>query len=385
MFTHSWDSSEELFKEEALNFLESADPKTLIKWRKISFDITRKYYSNIITYTTNLFIPLTFLCRNTCSYCGFRKSKIELGAEFLSIDKIRENLLKAQEYGLSEILITMGDKPETKYPNAQKWLEDHGFRSTIEYTKFIAQLCLEDNLLPHINAGSLSFSDYYQLKAVSASMGLMLENSSFRLSEIGMPHHKSPDKHPKVRLQSLRDAGRLKIPFTTGLLIGIGEHYQEIINSLLDINRLFEKYGHIQEVIIQNFNPHPNSLMNNYPPASLSLMEKIIILARIILQPEISIQVPPNLLNGSRNRFINAGISDWGGLSPLTPDYINPNHKWPNIDYLAEISAKSGKKMKERLPIYPRYLNLGWISSKVRQVITEQELSTEDGYRKRAQ
>lgn len=385
LFSQLWDSSEEQFKEEAIKFLGSADPRILSEWRRISIEITQKYYNNIITYTTNLFIPLTFLCRNKCSYCGFSRSEPQSDAEFLSIKKIKEELLKAQEYGLSEILITMGDKPELRYPNAQKWLENHGFHSTIEYTKFIANSCLEENLLPHINAGSLSFSDYQQLKDVSASMGLMLENTSSRFSEIGMPHHNSPDKYPEVRLQSLRDAGKLKIPFTTGLLIGIGESYQEIINSLVDIKRIFEKYGHIQEVIIQNFQPHPNSLMKNYPTVPLSLLEKIIILARIVLQPEISIQIPPNLLTGSENRFINSGISDWGGISPLTLDYINPNHKWPSIAYLAEISAKSGKKMKERLPIYPRYLNLGWISPQIRKVIMEQELSTEDGYRKRTQ
>ena len=385
LFSQLWDSSEEQFKEEAIKFLGSADPRILSEWRRISIEITQKYYNNIITYTTNLFIPLTVLCRNKCSYCGFSRSEPQSDAEFLSIKKIKEELLKAQEYGLSEILITMGDKPELRYPNAQKWLENHGFHSTIEYTKFIANSCLEENLLPHINAGSLSFSDYQQLKDVSASMGLMLENTSSRFSEIGMPHHNSPDKYPEVRLQSLRDAGKLKIPFTTGLLIGIGESYQEIINSLVDIKRIFEKYGHIQEVIIQNFQPHPNSLMKNYPTVPLSLLEKIIILARIVLQPEISIQIPPNLLTGSENRFINSGISDWGGISPLTLDYINPNHKWPSIAYLAEISAKSGKKMKERLPIYPRYLNLGWISPQIRKVIMEQELSTEDGYRKRTQ
>lgn len=385
LIDHLWDNSEELFKEEAVKFLESTNSKMINKWRETSVEITKKYYSNIITYTTNLFIPLTFLCQNMCSYCGYRRSEVQLGSEFLSIDSIRESLLKAKEYGLSEILITMGDKPELKYPKAQKWLENHEFHSTVEYTKLIAQLCLEENLLPHINAGTLSFSDYQQLKDVSASMGMMLENTSKRLSEKGMPHHNSPDKHPIVRIKSLRDAGRLKIPFTTGLLIGIGEYPQEIIDSLLEIKESFKKYKHIQEVIIQNFQPHPNTIMSNYPSASLLLLEKIIILARIILQPEISIQAPPNLISGSESRFINAGISDWGGLSPVTPDYINPNHNWPDITYLTEVSARSGKEMKERLPIYPRYINLGWVSSKVKQVIRSQELSTEDGYRKRTQ
>ncbi len=372
-----------LAENQAVEFIKLDDVDEISAWKKSAQTIANNVYQHQITYTTNVFVPLTFLCRNACDYCGFRHSRIPLGEEYLKPEKIEKILETAKHHRVSEVLITMGDKPEKKYPNAQKWLLEHGFNSTVEYIYYIAEKALTFELLPHINAGTLAFDELRHLREVSASMGLMLETISSRLTHRGLPHAQSPDKNPKIRMTTIKNAGTLKIPFTSGILVGIGETPKEIVKSLFSLKNIHEKYHHLQEVIIQNFQPQKHTPMENFSPPSIDLMEKIIIIARYILPPEISIQIPPNLIQGHELRFIEAGISDWGGISSITHDYINPGHKWPPIAQLTQITREGGYRLRERLPVYPSYLNLDWLSSRVYNLIRTRNLVTKDGYRKR--
>lgn len=340
-------------------------------------------FNGHLTFTTNVFIPVTFLCRNNCAYCGYRQPKVESGEEFLAVKKIDQLLKKAEKSKVSEILITMGEKPETKYPEAARWLQENGFGSIVEYVYSIAEKALEYGLLPHINAGSLKFDELSYLKEVSASMGVMAEILSTRLMIKGMPHEESPDKHPKTRIKTIKNAGRLKIPFTTGILVGIGETPKEIISSLHALKNIHDKYHHLQEVIIQNFQPHQASRMVNIPSPSSSFLEKIIVVARHILPQEISIQIPPNLIEGDFSILIQSGISDWGGISPITTDYINPDHPWPELTQLQSWTEDVGYKLIERLPVYPQYMNSDWLPQQIYDLIRTKGLSTKEGYRKR--
>jgi 7,8-didemethyl-8-hydroxy-5-deazariboflavin synthase CofG subunit len=367
----------------AISFLKSDDSQTLAKWKKSAQNISKKINHQNITFTTNIFLPLTFLCRNSCTYCNFRLSNVPKGKEYLDISKIDNLLVKAKKLRVSEVLITMGEKPEKSYPEAKKWLRKNGFDSTIDYTYFIAQKALKFGLLPHINAGSLKLKEFSYLQEVSASMGLMLENISSRMTYNGMPHHQSPDKTPQKRLTALKHAGELKIPFTSGILIGIGETMKEIVSSLFFFRNLFRKYRHLQEIIIQNCQPKLNGKTENNHLISLDLLEKVVIVARHILPPEISIQIPPNLILADYNKFINSGISDWGGISPITPDYINPAHNWPTKGQLEKISKEHGYNLIERLPVYPKFIQQGWLSPKIYEVIKTENLETKDGYRKK--
>jgi 7,8-didemethyl-8-hydroxy-5-deazariboflavin synthase CofG subunit len=365
----------------ALSFLQSDDSQTLEKWKKSAQNISKKITHHNITFTTNVFLPLTFLCRNTCTYCNFRLASVSKGEEYLDISKIDSLLVKAKKFRVSEVLITMGEKPEEGNPEAKKWLHKHGFDSTIDYTYFIAQKALEFGLLPHINAGSLKLEEFSYLREVAASMGLMLENISSRMTHIGMPHHQSPDKAPHKRINALKHAGELKIPFTSGILIGIGETQKEIVSSLFFLRNLFKKYRHLQEIIIQNYQPKLNGKTVNNHLISLNLLEKVVIVARHILPPEISIQIPPNLILADYTKFVNSGVSDWGGISPITPDYINPEHSWPTKGQLEKVTEEQGYNLIERLPVYPHFIQQDWLSQKIYEVIKSENLATEDGYR----
>jgi 7,8-didemethyl-8-hydroxy-5-deazariboflavin synthase CofG subunit len=298
------------------------------------------------------------------------------GQEYLNPGKIETILARAKRLRISEVLITMGDKPEQKYPNAKKWLKTHGFDSTIDYTYFIAKKALDYELLPHINAGTMTIDDLIRLREVSASIGLMLETISSRLTQKGFPHDQSPDKFPEKRKRTIASAGKLKIPFTSGILVGIGETLEEIVDSLFTLRCLYQKYQHLQEVIIQNFQPQKNTPMANSSPPSMELIEKILIVARHILPTEISIQIPPNLVKGQEHRFLRAGMSDWGGISSISSDYINPDHIWPSKAELKQITEEAGYYMQERLPVYPRYINVDWLSMQVYQLIKHKKLNT---------
>ncbi|MFX0170561.1 MAG: 7,8-didemethyl-8-hydroxy-5-deazariboflavin synthase subunit CofG [Candidatus Hodarchaeota archaeon] len=376
-------SSNKLSVKKTLKFLYTEKSDEIISWKKSALSISLNEYNRHVTFTTNVFIPITFLCRNECSYCGYRRSKVEKGKEFTAPNEIERILQKAKRTKVSEVLLTLGEKPESKYPSARKWLLKNGYDSTIEYIRFIAQKALDFGLLTHINAGSMSYDELKILKEVSASMGVMLEILGTRLTLNGMPHAKSPDKHPKTRLTTIKNAGKLKIPFTSGLLIGIGETPKEIVSSLYALRNIHKNYRHLQEVIIQNFHPHIGRKMVSFPTISMEYLEKVVILARHILPSEISIQVPPNLIKGNESRFLEAGVSDWGGISSITHDYINPDHSWPKISYLQNKTTQAGFILHERLPVYPQYINLLWLSKEVYSLIKSKDIQTKDGYRKR--
>ncbi|MFF7992967.1 bifunctional FO biosynthesis protein CofGH [Kitasatospora xanthocidica] len=327
----------------------------------------------IITYSKSVFIPLTRLCRDKCHYCTFATvpGKLRRAGHgmFMSPDEVLEVARRGAELGCKEALITLGDKPEDRWPEAREWLDAHGYDDTIAYVRAMSIRILEETgLLPHLNPGVLSWTDFQRLKPVSASMGMMLETTATRLwSEPGGPHHGSPDKEPAVRLRVLEDAGRSSVPFTSGLLIGIGETYQERAESLFALRKVSRAYHGIQELILQNFRAKPDTAMRGMPDAELDELVATVAVARHLLGPTACLQAPPNLVDGEYERLIGAGIDDWGGVSPLTPDHVNPERPWPQIDRLAERSAAAGFELRERLAVYPEYVRRGepWLDPRV--------------------
>lgn len=314
-------------------------------------------HRNIITYSRKVFIPLTQLCRDVCHYCTFAKTPKNLASPYLDADQVLETVIDAQKLGCKEVLFTLGERPEQRYGKAREALEQMGFRSTLAYLAHVAaRVVNETGLLPHINAGCMSKDEMSMLRPVSASMGLMLESSSKRLCEPGQPHFGSPDKDPERRLETIRIAGELKVPFTTGILIGIGETRRERIESLLAIRDLHDRYGHIQEIIIQNFRAKDGTKMSQAPEPDLDELLWSIAVARLIFGAQMSIQAPPNLSPGVLRQLVNAGLNDWGGVSPATPDYVNPEAPWPHLTQLSRETELVGKKLEQRLTIYPDYV-----------------------------
>lgn len=316
----------------------------------------------LITYSRNVFIPVSNACRNACGYCGFRSSEPEI----MPIRRVRLILEEGGKHGCKEALFTLGERPETHPPIAAK-LKAWGYSDVIEYLYDLCLLALEHGLLPHSNPGVVNEEELKSLREVNASMGLMLENSSPRLLLPGMPHYRSPGKDPRKRLQMIAHAGRLKIPFTTGLLIGIGETREEVRASIQDLAELHARYGHIQEIIIQNFKPKEGTPMANYPEPGLEAVLDAVRACRDIL-PGVTVQVPPNL-NLAWDRLLREGVSDLGGISPVTPDYINPEDAWPRVDEIRERLLGLGHCLRERLPIYPAYISQGWFSEKTAPLI----------------
>ena len=312
-------------------------------------------HGRLVSYSRKVFIPLTELCRDVCHYCTFAKAPKRITAPYLSPDQVLEIARVGQAAGCKEALFTLGDKPELRYGVARDALAEMGYATTLEYLRAMAELVIrETGLLPHLNPGVMTLDEMAMLRDVSVSMGIMLETSSTRLSERGGCHFGSPDKDPAVRLETIRNAGKLSIPFTSGILIGIGETRDERIESLLALWDLHLEYGHIQEIIIQNFRAKPDTKMANAPEPDLADLQWTIAVARIIFGPEMSIQAPPNLSDGGRG-LIAAGLNDWGGVSPVTPDHVNPEAPWPHLDQLANDTALCGKVLVERLGIYPAY------------------------------
>ncbi len=323
-----------------------------------------------MTYSPKVFIPLTRLCADVCHYCTFATTPSRLHAPYLTPEEVLEIARAGAGAGCKEALFTLGDAPERRYAAAQEWLAERGFARTIDYVRHCAELVLtETGLLPHVNAGVLGEDDYRLLRPFAASAGLMLESTSERLLEKGGAHHGSPDKVPAVRLASLEAAGRARVPMTSGILIGIGETPQERIESLLALRDVHARHGHLQEVIVQNFCPKPGTKMSGAPEASEADFLRVVAAARIVLPDEVSVQAPPNL-NGERlEELIGAGIDDWGGISPVTLDHVNPEAPWPEIALLKEICAWAGRPLVERLTIYPRFVatdDTSWIDSKLR-------------------
>ena len=326
------------------------------KLMAVAADLRDEQFHNVVTYSRKVFIPLTQLCRDVCHYCTFAQVPKKLDKAYLSLEEVVEIARQGAAMGCQEALFTLGERPELRYKAARDALQDMGYETTLDYLKAAAEkVFTETGLLPHLNPGCLSAEEMAMLRPVAPSMGIMLESASPRLCEKGMPHFGSPDKDPQRRLETLAEAGRQKIPFTTGILIGIGETRQERIESLLAIRELHERYGHIQEIIVQNFRAKPDTLMAHAPEPDLNELLWTIAVARIIFGSAMAIQAPPNLSPGVLPQIINAGINDWGGVSPLTPDYVNPEAPWPHLENLRRESALGGKVLLERLTIYPRY------------------------------
>ncbi|MEV0581913.1 bifunctional FO biosynthesis protein CofGH [Nonomuraea sp. NPDC050310] len=323
----------------------------------------------VITYSRKVFIPLTRLCRDRCGYCTFATAPHKLDSPFLSPDEVLEIARAGAAMGCKEALFTLGDRPEERWKPAREWLDAHGYDDTLSYVRAMAIRVLEETgLLPHLNPGVMSWRDLQRLKPVSPSMGMMLETTSERLfTEKGAAHYGSPDKDPAVRLRVLEDAGRINVPFTTGILIGIGETIEDRAESIFAIRRVAREYGGIQEVIVQNFRAKPDTAMRGMPDADLHELAATIAVTRLVLGPRVRVQAPPNLVDAEYGLMIRAGIDDWGGVSPLTPDHVNPERPWPNIDDLAERTAASGFTLKERLTIYPEYVLAGepWLDPRV--------------------
>lgn len=330
--------------------------------------------SGTVTYSRKVFVPLTRLCRDTCHYCTFVTVPGKLRAEgrgmFLDPDEVLDIARRGAELGCKEALFTLGDRPEDRWPEAAEWLESRGYGSTVDYLRAMSIRVLEETgLLPHLNPGVLSWEEISRLKPVAPSMGMMLETTSRRLfEEKGQAHYGSPDKDPAVRLQVLTDAGRLTVPFTTGILVGIGETVRDRAESIVAIRASHKQFGHVQEVIVQNFLAKHDTAMRSAPDAGLEEFRATIAVARILLGPAMRIQAPPNLVSPDEcASLLAAGVDDWGGVSPLTPDHVNPERPWPNLDTLAEISAAAGFALTERTAAQPKYVRAGspWIDPRI--------------------
>ncbi|MEL6233576.1 MAG: 7,8-didemethyl-8-hydroxy-5-deazariboflavin synthase CofG [Pseudomonadota bacterium] len=309
-----------------------------------------------VTYSRKVFVPLTNMCRDTCGYCTFVKHPRDPAAQIMTPDQVLAVARRGERTGCKELLFSLGEKPELRYEEARAGLARLGYARMTDYLADMCALVLsETTLLPHVNAGTLTEAEIDRLKPVAASMGMMLETVSRRLSRAGGPHFACPDKTPAQRLRTLERAGAKGVPFTTGLLIGIGETWEERIDALHAINAAHRRHGHIQEVIVQNFQRKPDIAMAAHPEPTLDDMLRTIAVARLILDPEISLQAPPNL-HQRHIAYLDAGINDWGGISPVTIDFINPQHAWPELRALAQSCAAAGFALTERLTVYPRFV-----------------------------
>ena len=334
-----------------------------------------------VTFSPKVFIPLTHLCRDFCGYCTFRQSPDQTSRLFMTPTEVLDVARKGAELGCTEALFTLGERPEQRYPEAGEWLNAHGFKTTLDYLGYVSKLVLEEtSLLPHANPGTMSRREMAQLRDVNASMGIMVESLSPRLSEPGGPHEHAPSKRPSVRVKTLEIAGEQKVAFTTGILIGIGETRRERVESLLALRELHRRYGHIQEVIIQNFRAKPQTPMADQLDASTEDLLWTTAVARLILGPDVNVQVPPNLSYDDYPIYLMAGINDWGGISPLTIDFVNPEAPWPQIADLLENTESLGFKLRPRLPVYPEYVTGGgeFIPESLRERVLS--LSDNEGY-----
>jgi FO synthase len=313
-------------------------------------------WGRTITYSPKVFIPLTTMCRDTCGYCTFVKKPGSPGARYMTPDEVLAVAEQGRALGCKEALFSLGEKPELRYPEARAELAALGYERTIDYLRDMCALVLErTGLLPHANAGTLANEDVALLKPVTASMGMMVENMSRRFSGKGMPHHACPDKVPLQRLRTLEAAGRHAVPFTTGILIGIGETWEERIDALLAIRDVHDRFGNIQEVIVQNFRAKAGTAMQDHPEPTHADMMRTLASARLLLHPGISLQAPPNL-DDAYAEFIRAGLNDWGGVSPLTRDFINPERTWPEREALRGATESMGYALAERLTVYPAFV-----------------------------
>jgi FO synthase len=361
----------------ALSFAESASLNDLLA---AATRVRQAGKGTVISFSKKVFIPLTTLCRDYCSYCTFRKDPGQLGAHFMTPEEVLALAEQGRRAGCKEALFSLGDQPERIFPEARDFLRAQGFTRTLDYVAAMSELALErTGLLPHANPGVMDRPALERLKESNASVGLMLENISVRLMRDGLPHAKAPDKVPALRLRTIEEAGKLSLAFTTGILIGIGETMEERIDSLLAIRALHEQYGHIQEVIVQNFRAKPEIPMAAHPDPSLEEMLRTIALARLILGKKMNLQAAPNLSYGDFPRLLEAGINDWGGVSPVTKDFINPEAAWPQIGRLQAETRARGFTLRERLALYPEFIHRPEFSSpRIRKSLAA--FASPDGY-----
>ena len=336
----------------------------------------------VVTFSPKVFIPLTRLCRDRCGYCTFATTPDNLAVPYLTPEEVLAVARAGQAAGCLEALFTLGDRPEARWPEARDWLAERGYRTTLEYVRAMAIAVIEETgLLPHLNPGVMSWEEMMRLKPVAPSMGLMLETTSERIfTTPGEAHFGSPDKKPSVRLRTIEDAGRLAIPFTTGILVGIGETLGERAESIFAIRELSRRYGHVQEVIVQNFRAKPATPMAGHPDPETDEFLAAIGVARIVLGPRANVQAPPNLSDDGFPRLLDAGINDWGGVSPVTPDHVNPEKPWPNLDRLRAATEERGYELRARLTVYPSYVLQPdpWLNGRTRGPV--ESLATPDGF-----
>lgn len=335
-------------------------------WDEAIFEAARtrrdRAWGREITWSPKVFLPLTTLCRDRCSYCSFRRSPGEPGAHTMTADEVRHSCRQARDAGCVEALMCLGDRPEAGFASYRRHLAERGLADTCALIEEASSIALEEGLLPHTNAGVLRRDELARLRATNVSMGLMLESVSERLCAPGMPHHRAPDKRPAVRLAMTRDAGDLRIPFTSGVLVGIGERPDERVATLLAIRDLHRAWGHVQEVIVQNFRAGSATPMARAPEPATRELARCIAVARLVLDDDVSVQTPPNLNAGRMTPLLDAGINDVGGISPVTPDFVNPAHPWPHVSSLAATCDGTGYRLVRRLPVYDRYLRSpGWV------------------------
>ena len=364
-------------REEALGLVKAASLDELLA---AASDLREKGKGRAVSYSKKVFIPLTTLCRDYCGYCTFRKDPGQPGAHFMTPDEVLAMAKQGRRAGCKEALFSLGDQPERIFPEAREFLRGQGYRRTLDYLAAMCELVLDaTGLLPHANPGVMDGAALDKLKESNASVGLMLENVSVRLMRDGLPHANAPDKVPSLRLRTMEEAGKRSIALTTGILIGIGETIEERIDSLLAIREMHKKYGHIQEVIVQNFRAKRDIPMAHHVEPSLEEMLRTLAVARLILGAEMNLQAPPNLSYQDFPRLLDAGINDWGGISPVTKDFINPEAAWPQIAKLQKETEARGFVLRERLALYPEFLaRERFVSARVRQKIDE--LAAADGF-----
>lgn len=342
-------------RDQARALIRARSGEELESLMEVAARLRDRFKGRVVTYSKKVFIPLTNLCRDYCGYCTFRKDPGQAGAHTMTPDEVLAVAEAGARLGCKEALFSLGDRPEAVFPEMRETLERFGHRTTLSYLAEMCERVLnETSLLPHANPGLMGRRDLSTLRQFSPSMGIMLESVSQRLTARGMPHDNAPDKVPRLRLKTIEEAGRLRTPFTTGILIGIGETPDERIDSLLAIRELHDRYGHIQEVIIQNFRAKADIPMRLHPEPPITDLARTIAVARIILR-EVNVQAPPNLSDDEYPFLIRAGLNDWGGISPLTRDFINPEKPWPHIEHLAQRTSAEGFELKERLTVYPEF------------------------------
>ena len=354
-------AGQSLAERDAVRLIECSDDE-LPAVLRIAAEMRDRAKGREVTYSRKVFLPVTNLCRDRCTYCTFRKDPGDPGAWTMTLAEIAQWSGRGREMGCKEALMCLGDKPELAFREYRDLLAARGAHSTIDYVAFACEAALAQGLLPHTNAGIMTRAEMSKLRPLNASMGLMLENVSPRLRQRGGVHQWAPDKDPAVRMRMLDEAGSLKIPFTTGILLGIGETAAERAQSLIAIRQSHERYGHVQEVIIQNFRAKPDIPMADAPEPNAGDMARAIATARLVLGADMNVQAPPNLSPHEIELFLDAGINDWGGISPLSKDYVNPEAPWPHLDALAGRCARAGFHLKQRLAIYPEFINPEWVA-----------------------